>query len=70
MLDLDQFSFYMTCGNGCNIHQGHPPLASEEMTFPAKLVDVKYMQLAYTMANNSARPGLICGVLKTHMTFV
>ena len=61
---VDQFTFYMTCGNGCKIHQGHPPLASEEMTFPAKLVDVKYMQLAYTMANNSPRPGLVFWVLK------
>lgn len=64
VIGVDDHSFFVVCGTGNDMHEGHPPMATNEMTTRKRIVPEKAKELATRMRLNGARPGVIADVLK------
>lgn len=72
VVGIDSSSFFMICGNGHNIHSGHPPMSCHELTTRKRLVPAEASTLQERAAIANVRPGqtaamvqLMCGLRLT-----
>jgi hypothetical protein len=63
LIDIDLSSFFLVCGLGKDVHEGHRPLDTAEMPTRQCTVPKDATTAAKQMATKGARPGLISGVL-------
>jgi hypothetical protein len=70
VIGVDSHSFFLVCGLGNNMHSGHLPLSSEEMSLTRKrTVPEEAAAIAKPVAISGANHGLIAGVLKGQFNF-
>jgi hypothetical protein len=63
MIGIDLYSFFLFCGLGKDMHEGHPPLDTNHLPTRLRSVPNEATETAKLMATKGARPGLISGML-------
>ena len=58
-ISVDDYSYFMICGVGHAVHQGHPMLECNEMPLLWKLESPNIIAMMKKMANHNAHVGLI-----------
>ena len=65
VIGIDNLSFFMICGNGYDMHEGHPPLSVEELTTRKRLVPMEAATLQERAANANIRPGQTAAMVQS-----